>query len=103
MAWTPEMREKYISEAMARRNKPGYYEAMMQRHEALWAAFHRMNEDAAALTEKYPDKWAAVGKDGLLAVGDSPEEVAQEVEDQGLRRWEYVIEHLETDPVPLIL
>ena len=102
MAWTPEMREKYFNEAMSMMNELGY-EVIKQRDEAFWAAFHRMVEDFDALMEKYPDKWVAVGKDGVIAVGDSPDEVAQEVEDQGYRDWEFMVEFLESAPVPLIL
>lgn len=103
MTWTPEEREKYFQEAVERWSDPAYAAKMRKREKALMGALNRMTEDFDALMEKYPEKWVAVGKDGMIAVGDSPDEVVQEVEDQGFRRWEYMLEHLETDPVPLIL
>ncbi len=102
MAWTPELREKYISEVMAGMNELGY-EVIKQRDETFWAAFNRMKEEYDGLLKEYPDRWVAVGIDGLLAIGDSAHEVTQEVEDQGYSEWEFVIEFLESDPVPLVL
>ena len=31
----------------------------------------RMRAERAALTERYPDRWVAMGRDGVIAVGDS--------------------------------
>ncbi len=63
----------------------------------------RMWSERAALMEKYPDRWIAMGKDGVLAVGDSMDDVLEEVESQGYRGSEVVIEFLDTDPPLLIL
>ncbi len=103
MAWTPEEREKYFQEAVERWSDPAYAAKMRQRERALLAALNRINQDFDSLLERFPEKWVAVGKDGLLAVGDTPDEVVQDVDRQGFRRWEYTLEHLETDPVPLLL
>ena len=63
----------------------------------------RMWSERASLMEKYPDRWIAMGKDGVLAVGDSMDDVLEEVESQGYRGSEVVIEFLDTDPPLLIL
>jgi hypothetical protein len=63
----------------------------------------RMDKERAALIEKYPDKWVAMGKDGVLAVGDSMEDVFVAVESRGLSGLEFEVEFLDTDPTALIL
>ena len=63
----------------------------------------RMRSERASLMEKYPDRWIAIGKDGVLAVGDSMEDVLEEVERQGVREADVVVEFLDTDPPLLIL
>ena len=55
------------------------------------------------LLEKHPDRWVAMGMDGLLAEGDSEEDVYQAVVNQGLHRSDVVVEYLDTDPPVLIL
>ncbi len=63
----------------------------------------RASEERTALIEQYPDRWVAVGLDGLLAVGDSEDEVLQAIDDKGIPRSEVVVEYLDTDPPVLIL
>ena len=58
----------------------------------------RMDKERLALTEKYPDQWVAVGKDGLLAVSVSAVEVLEAVESMGLCGSEFVVEFLDSDP-----
>ena len=53
--------------------------------------------------EKYPDKWVALAMDGVVAIGDSKNDVLDEVERLGVRRRDVVVEYLETDPPVLIL
>ena len=72
----------------------------MREHSKIWK---RMRAEHAALMEQYPDKWVAMGKEGLLAVGDSMDEVIEEVESQGIQEEGVVIEFLDTDPPILIL
>lgn len=43
----------------------------------------RLRSEWASLMENYPDKWIAMGKEGVLAVGDSMDSVLEEVESQG--------------------
>ena len=63
----------------------------------------RMSEEHAALIEQYPDRWVAVGLDGLLAVGESQDEVLQTIDDKGIPRSDVVVEYLDTNPPVLIL
>ena len=63
----------------------------------------RMRSEWASLMEKYPDKWIAMGKEGLLAVGDSMDGVLEDVEGQGYRGSEVAVEFLDTNPPILIL
>ena len=63
----------------------------------------RMAEEYGLLLDKHPDRWVAMGKDGLLAVGDSEDEVSRAVAEQGIRRSDVVVEFLDTDPPLLIL
>ena len=63
----------------------------------------RLDQEHAGLMEKYPDKWVAMGKDGVIAVGDSMEEVFAEVESAGLSGSEFEVEFLDSEPPDLIL
>ena len=63
----------------------------------------RLDKELAALIEKHPDKWVAVGRDGVLAVADSMEEIFAEVDSAGLSGSEFEVEFLESNPPDLIL
>ena len=63
----------------------------------------RMSEEHAGLIEQYPDRWVAVGLDGLLAVADSEDEIFKAIDDKGIPRSDVVVEFLDTDPPMLIL
>lgn len=63
----------------------------------------RMRSEQPGLIKKYPDRWVAMGRDGVLAVGDSMGEVLEEVERQGVDSGETVVEFLDTSPPLLIL
>ena len=63
----------------------------------------RMSEEHAGLIEQYPNRWVVVGLDGLLAVGDSEDEVFKTIDDKSIPRSEVVVEFLDTDPPVLIL
>ena len=74
-------------------------EGMREFHEL----FVRMRSEQADLMSKYPNKWVAMGRDGVLAVGDSMDEVLDEVDRQDVDRGETVVEFLDTSPPLLIL
>ena len=63
----------------------------------------RFRQDEKALIEQYPNKWAIVGKDGLIAVVDTLQEAGALARAKGLKNPHFVIEYLDPDPMPLIL
>ena len=63
----------------------------------------RMSSERASLMEKYPNKYVAMGKDGLLAVCDSLEELIDAAEKRMGPGDDYVIDFLDTDPPIYIL
>ncbi len=72
---------------------------MREYHEIV----ERMRAERAVLTRKHPGRWAAMGKDGVLAIGNSMDEVLDSIESRGMRGADVVIEFLDTDPPLLIL
>ena len=81
----------------------GGVEALQEGREEFHEAVLRMNRERGALMEMYPDKWVAVGRNGVIAVADSLEEVFARVESAGLRDSEFEVEFLDTDPADLLL
>jgi hypothetical protein len=63
----------------------------------------RMWAERAALTEAHPNQWVAMGKDGVVSIGDSIDAVIEDAAAKGLRGSDLVIEFLDTDPPLLIL
>ena len=63
----------------------------------------RMRKERPSLVERHPDKWVAMGQKGVLAIGDSMDEVLREVESRGPHGADVVIDFLDTDPPLLIL
>lgn len=66
-------------------------------------AVDRLWSEYDALVERHPHKWVAMSRDGLVAVGDSIEEVLSVVDSKGLGRSEITLEYLDPDPDHLIL
>ena len=66
-------------------------------------AFVRMDEERAQLTAKHPYKWVVMGTDGVLAIGDTMEQVLEEIKDGGKRPQNVFIDFMDPDPPELIL
>ena len=81
----------------------GGAKALMDEMDEYHQIVARMRKEHPSLVERHPDKWVAMGRAGVLAVGDSMDEVLREVEGRGLHGAEVVIEFLHTDPPLLIL
>ena len=81
----------------------GGAKALMDEMDEYHQIVARMRKEHPSLVERHPDKWVAMGKGGVLAVGDSMDEVLREVEGRGLHGADVVIEFLDTDPPLLIL
>ena len=94
------MDEEYLKEVIV---GLGRFEALMAGKDEFHEIVIRMDKEHASLMEKHPDKWVAMGKDGVLAVGDSMEDVFAEVESAGLNGSEFEVEFLDSDPPDLIL
>ena len=92
--------EKYVREIVEGLGGPEAIIAGLREYRLI---VKRMWAEKAALTEAHPNRWVAMGKDGVLAVGDSMDEVLEEVESRGIRGGDIVIEFLDTDPPLLIL
>ena len=63
----------------------------------------RFRQDEKALIEQYPNKWAIVGKDGLIAAVDTREEAGAFARKNGLKTSQFMIQYLNPDPPALIL
>ena len=61
----------------------------------------RFIEIRAQLTEEHPDKWIAMGKDGVIAVGDSIENVVSATRANGINTADVTIEYLDAELHPL--
>ncbi len=76
---------------------------MLKGFDEFHSARLRLKKEDSALLEKHPRKWVAVGKDEVLALGHSMEEMFDSLETDGSRKAEYVTEYLDPDPPILIL
>ena len=56
-----------------------------------------------SLVERHPGKWVAMGKDGVVSVGDSIEEVLSVADAENASRPEMVIEYLVPNPATPVL
>ena len=92
--------EAYVKEIIS---ELGGVEALREEKDEFHEVVLCMDKERITLMGKHPNKWVAVGKDGVLAVRDSMEEVFAAVESADLRVSEFVVEFLDTDPPVLIL
>ena len=81
----------------------GGAEAIRQSMAEFRQVHQRMDQERKTLTAKHPNKWVLMCKDGLLAVGDTSEEVRNFAESKGLRNPKVIVEYLDPNPPPLIL
>ena len=66
-------------------------------------AVRRLWIERDALIEKHPNTWVSMGKDGVVSIGDSIEEVVSATETKGISTADVVVEYLDPDPDTLIL
>ena len=62
----------------------------------------RMTKEHSYLMEQYPDRWVAMGRDGVVAAGATRAEVLEAVDKSGTARSDTVVEFIDTDPPVLI-
>ena len=94
------MDEDYVKEVI---EGLGGAKALMDEADEYREIVLRMRKEHSSLLVRHPDKWVAMGQEGVLAVGDSMNEVLSEVEGRGLHGADVVIEFMDTDPPLLIL
>ena len=66
-------------------------------------AVNRLWIERDALIEKHPNRWVSMGKDGVVSIGDSIEEVVSATDTKGISTADVVVEYLDPDPETLIL
>ena len=57
----------------------------------------RMETEGAKLAEEYPNQWAAIGKEGLIAHAESVEDLLEDLVKHGLQSYEYNLTYLDPD------
>lgn len=92
--------EEYVRELVEEMGGP---EAIIEGLREYGLIVERMWAERAALTEAHPNQWVAMGKDGVVSIGDSIDSVIEDAAGKGLRGSDLVIEFLDTDPPLLIL
>lgn len=97
--------EKRAGEAYVRQiiEDAGGFQAFSKQMGDFRDCQNRLDKERAALTEKYPDMWVAMGKDRVAAVSDSQLGLLADIDGQGLSRNAVAIDRLDTDPPLLIL
>ena len=62
----------------------------------FWAAY-------SSLLEQYPDKWVAWGKEGVVDIADSRDELLRGMRSRNLTASDVMLEYLDTDQKDYIL
>ena len=81
----------------------GGVEVFLKEMQEFHDAVTRLWDEYDALMEKYPDKWVAMGKDGIIAVSDSRKEVFSAIAPVRARGDAFIVEFLDTNPESLVL
>lgn len=100
---SPERNAELIREHVERIKKSGGIKARREQDRQFSKIHDRMRKEHAALMDKYPRKWVVMGKDGVVALGDSLEEVVDEAHNRGFRASDMAVEFLDPDPPIYIL
>ena len=91
-------KERMLDEAVASLTANGGLARMRTELKEYWGVWEQMQKQIKSLTEKHPDKWIAMSKEGIIAIGDDIEEVLAVVDDRGISRNVVVTEFMDTDP-----
>ena len=72
----------------------GGFHSMMQGMQTFDSLVRKMHNERTDLLEKYPDQWVAIGKDGVIAVTSTLEELITQINDLGIANgeWDYALE-----------
>ena len=78
-----------------------------KRCETIPTTFHkaveRLWDERDSLIELHTNKWVSMGKDGVVSIGDSIEEVVSDTEAKGVSTADVIVELLDPEPETLIL
>ena len=103
MTLTPSEKERLIDESLEIIEELGGVKSIREGLAEMDAAWRRMDRESGTLLKLYPDKWVAMSKDGVVAVGDSLEGVFSKVDTLGLRHNSINVKFIATHSRPLIL
>lgn len=95
--------QKLLDDACAMIDEMGGPGALIDDLEEFRKLHARMTREYPRLLQKYPNKWVAMGKDGVVAAGATRTQVLEAVDRRGIARSETVVEFMDTDPPVLIL
>lgn len=103
MASTASEKERLLDDACAVIEEMGGVGALLDDLTEFQDLAARMKKEYPCLIAKYPDRWVAVGGDGVRAVADSRDGVLNAIKSRGLCSDDVVIEFLDTNPPVLIV
>ena len=103
MTLTPNEKERLIDESLEIIEELGGVKSIREGLAEMDTAWRRMDRESETLLKLYPDKWVAMSKDGVVAVGDSLEGVFSKVDALGLPRDSINVKFIATHPRTLIL
>ena len=103
MTLTDMEKERLLDSAVETIEALGGVEGIRKGFAEMDAAWRRMDRESDTLLKLYPDKWVAMSKDGVVAVGDSLEGIFDKVDELGLRRNSIKVKFIASKPQKLIL
>ena len=103
MSSTDSVKQQLLDDACAMIEEMGGPGALVDDLAEFRKLHARMTREYIRLVQKYPNKWVAMGKDGVVAAGATRTQVLEAVDRRGIARSETVVDFMDTDPPVLIL
>ena len=103
MSQTDSSRQQLLDDACAMIDEMGGPSALIDDLAEFRQLRALVTKEHPRLMRDYPNKWVAMGKDGVVAAGNTREEVIEAIDRKGIARSETVFEFIDTDPPVLIL
>ena len=103
MALTYEQREKLLDDHVAMIEAEGGVGVIMDEMREFQELSRQFLAMEISLLKRYPDKWVAMGKGGVIAVGNSEIEAVENLEKVGIDRTDAIVKFMDTNPPTLIL
>ena len=92
-----------MEQGLAMIEAEGGFDTLRDRMAEFHSAAARMRRERPSLMNDHPNKWVAMGPDGVLVIGHSFDSVLEEFDSRGETGTEFVIDLLNTDPPTRIL